>query len=338
MTRAIATLSVVLAWTACAPSKKAPPTASELPTAKVQTVIASAERSAASERIAGTVRARLRATLEAKVAGRIAKMAVKPGDQVKRGQFIASLDVAEVNAKLKRAEVVLAQARIDRDRFTKLLESQAVTKSEADQAQMRFAVAQAQTAEARSMLAYATLRAPFGGVITHKLADVGDLATPGRPIAEIEDPQALRLEINAPGALLGFIKVGAEVPVQIAESQIKGTIAEVAPVADPNTRTFLVKIDLPTAEGLRSGQFGRADISTGRKTVLRLPKGAVIRRGQMELAFVVAKDGTASLRIVKTGKHQGDRVELVAGIDAGEQVVISNVAQLIEGQKLEVIK
>ena len=115
---------------------------------------------------------------------------------------------------------------------------------------------------------------------------------------------------------------------------MQGVVSEIAPAADPNSRTFLVKIELPTASGLRAGLFGRVVVPTGETTTLRMPASAVLQRGQMEIAFVVV-NRSAQLRLIKTGKRLGDQIELVSGLTAGEWVVVDGAAQLADGQPVE---
>ncbi len=120
--------------------------------------------------------------------------------------------------------------------------------------------------------------APFDGVITRKLADVGDLAAPGKPLLQMENPDTLRLEADVPEALIGNVKLGDKLAVRIAAvtNEIEGTVAEMSPTADPNSRTYLVKLDLPGATGLRSGQFGRVAVPVGEVSAIRVP---AVRRG-----------------------------------------------------------
>jgi RND family efflux transporter MFP subunit len=115
---------------------------------------------------------------------------------------------------------------------------------------------------------------------------------------------------------------------------LEGTVSEIAPTADPGSRTFLVKLDLPARGGLRAGQFGRVAMPVGQATALRVPASAVVVRGQMEIVFVVA-DGRAQLRLVKTGKPIGAEVEIISGLSAGEKIVADGVAGLVDGQPVE---
>ncbi len=329
--------ALAVALGACAeehhgPEQEAPP-----PPAAVDVMQVDAESLQGAEEVVGTVRAVLHATLEAKVSGRIAKLPVKLSERVQKGQLIAVLEVAEVEAKLAQAEAVYEQALGDLKRYEALLAKDAVTRQQYDQVASQHRVAQANVREARSILDYARVRAPFDGVITQKMADVGDLATPGRPLVQLEDPSRHRLEVAVSEALSRFVGVGATIPVVLSafDERFDATVAEIAPATDPNSRTLLVKLDLPAQKGLKTGQFGRAFVPTGRTRVIQLPTSAVVQRGQLELVFVV--DGeVAKMRLVKTGKRIGDRVEVVSGIESGETVVTEGAEILVDGQTLEV--
>ncbi|MCL5097606.1 MAG: efflux RND transporter periplasmic adaptor subunit [Candidatus Omnitrophica bacterium] len=316
--------------------KEAPkPPAESLPTATVELMPVQNKTYQAMEEVLGTVRPKLHATLEAKISGRIQTMPVVFGQSVKAGDLIAQLEVGEIQAKLTQAKAMLDQAEGDFKRYENLLKGKAVTQQEFDGIQARYRVAAASVKEAETMLGYATVTAPFNGMIARKLSDVGDLATPGRPLVELEDPAGLRLEANVPEGLIGSVHLEAKRPVRVeaVTNELEGVVREIAPSADPNSRTFSVKFDLPAAPGLRSGQFGRVVLPVGETTLPRVPISAVVRRGQMEIVFV-AIDNKAQLRLVKTGKRIGDEVELLSGVQAGDKVVVKGAATLIDGQPL----
>jgi RND family efflux transporter MFP subunit len=311
--------------------------AETLPAAAVQVQSVECKLRVATEEVVGTVRAKLRSVIEAKVSGRIEKMLVVPGQNVKTGELLVQLDAREVQAQVDRALAVRQQAESDLKRATDLLQQKILSQSEYDNARSKSRVADAAATEAETLLGYTKVTAPFDGVITRKHADVGDLASPGKPLLEMEDARDLRLEADVPEAVIGHLTLGARLGVRVsgATSELEGTISEIAPSADPNSRTFLVKLDLPSVPSLRAGQFGRAAMPVGETSALRVPASAVVQRGQLELVFV-AVNSHAQLRIVKTGKRIGDEVELVSGVDAGEKVVVANAAQLMDGQPVEV--
>ena len=298
----------------------------------VQTI--EAKPHVAAEEVVGTVRPKLRSVIEAKISGRIEKMLVVPGQEVKAGELLVQLDAREAKAKLDQAIAVRQQAENDLKRYEVLRAKQVVTPADFEAAQSKEQIAVAAAAEAETNLAYATITAPFDGVITRKLADVGDLAALGKALLEIEDPRVLQFEAAVPEAVIDDVKLGARFPVHVVSNKLEGTVSEIAPSADVTSRTFLVKLDLPNAIGLRGGQFGRVAIPVSETHVLRAPATAVVQRGQMEFVFIVA-DHRAQLRIVKTGRRFGNEIELLSGVSAGEQVVTEHATSLIDGQLLE---
>lgn len=307
-----------------------------LPTARVHVQAAQMKKYALTEEVVGTVRAKVRATLEAKLSGRIVAMPVELGQQVKTGALVASLDAAEVKARFEQAQASLDQAERDWKRAEELVKHQAMTRSEYDAADARRRVAKAALAEALAMMSYVNVKVPFDGVVARKWAEVGDLAAPGKPLIEIEDPTVLQLEADVPEAIASRVQRNARLAVRVdslAES-LNGTVAEIAPAADPTSRTFRVKIALPAVQGLMSGQFARLVVPVGESNSVRVPATAVVQRGQMEIVFVVTS-GRAQLRLVKTGKRFGNEIEIVSGFDGGELVVTEGAALLVDGQPVE---
>ena len=312
------------------------PPQQNLPTLSVRVQAVESKPHLTTEEVVGTVRSKLRATLEAKISGRIDKMLANAGQIVKAGQLLAELDVREIKARLDQALATREQAERELERFAKLLQEKVVTQSEYDATQAHQRIAAATTTEAETVLSYARITAPFDGVVTRKAADVGDLATPGKALLEMEDPAALRLEADIPETLIGRLHADARLRVLIPATgaEVQGVVSEIAPAADPNSRTFLVKIELPPASGLRAGLFGRVVVPTGETMTLRMPASAVLQRGQMEIAFVVVNH-SAQLRLIKTGKRLGDQIELISGLTAGERVVVDGAAHLADGQPVE---
>src|SRR5881394_2840220 len=261
----------------------------DLPAARVRVQTVEAVRHVATEEVVGTVRAKLHAALEAKVSGRLESMLVTPGQTVKAGELLAQLDAREIQARLDQALALREQAGRDTERLRGLLAQNAVSRQEFETVESRNRVAAASVTEAETMLGYTKIVAPFDGVVTHKFADVGDLATPGRPLIELDDPQLLRLEADVPEALINRVQLGSTLRVGAALEgrEIAAAVSEIAPVADPSSRTFNVTLDLPANAGLRAGQFARVAIPIGETRALRVPALAVVQRGQMELVFVV---------------------------------------------------
>jgi RND family efflux transporter MFP subunit len=332
----VAAAVLTLAVTGC---HQQPPTPKpeSLPTLQVVAVPVERREHRAFEEVVGSVQSRQRAEIEPKISARVERILVAPGSVVKAGDLLAQLDAREIQARLDQANASLDQAESDLGRFTALLEQDTVTQAEFDAVKARQLVAQAVKVEAETMLGYTRITAPFAGVITRKLAEVGDLALPGRPLVVLEDPDALRLDADVPEALIGHVPLGAELSVSVASvsQPISGRVSEVAPAADPQSRTFLVRVDLPPTKGLRLGQFGRVAVPVEGNSALRVPASAVLVRGQMEIVFVI-DEGKAKMRLVKTGKRLGDEVELVSGVESGERLVGGPLNQMLDGQPVEV--
>ena len=331
--RSLVIVAAALALAACHSKKK---TATELlPRVAVRVAEVMDKARTSNEEVVGTVRPKLRAVIEAKVSGKIEKLLVAPGQQVKAGDLLAQLDAREIQAKLDQALAMREQATRELERARKLFGQKITSQAEFDTVQARERVAAGAATEIQTALGYTKIVAPFDGVIARKLADVGDLAAPGKPIVEMEDPAALRFEADVPEALAREIKIGDKLPVRVSAvtTVLEGTVVEMAPVSDPSSRTFLVKLDLPPAEGVHSGQFGRVLVPMGKTDAVWVPASALIVRGQMETVFI-AVNQHAQLRLVRTGKHTNTEVELLAGISRGENVVIEGAAQLHDGQPI----
>ncbi len=328
------TVVVLTLLTGCGKTRHDQATAQpELPTIQVRTTSVQTKSVPSIEEVVGTVRAKLRATIEAKASGRIVELPVVLGQKIKAGELLARLDAPEIRARLEQAEAGLQQADRDWKRVSSLYNQQAATRSDYDTAESRLQQAKAAVSEARAILDYVEVKAPFDGVVTRKVADVGDLAAPGKPLIEVEDPSRLQIEADVPEAIAGKIRAGANMPIRTggAPAELAATVAEIAPNADPLSRTFRVKLDLPNNHGLMSGQFARLAVPVGETTTMRIPASAVVQRGQMEIVFAV-ENQHARLHLVKTGRLLKDETEILSGLDSGDAVVVDNASQLVDGQ------
>jgi len=315
--------------------KTAPPLAA----ATVQTAVVADKRHRAIEEVMGSVRSRTRAVIESKVSGRIVRMHAVPGRAVEAGDLLMELDVREIRAKVEKARAVALQTERDYERVAGLFKQEALTRAEFENAESRRGVARASVVEAEAMLEYARILAPFRGVVTRRLADVGDLAVPGKPLLELEDPQALRFEADVPATLAEWVRPAQELSVHLGSGMgvgtVTGTVSEIEPSADSVSRTFRIRLDLPATAEARAGWFGRMSLPLEEVPVTTVPANAIRVQGQMELAWVVM-DGRARLRIVKSGKRLGSDLEVLSGLTAGEVVVVAGQGELREGQAVVV--
>jgi RND family efflux transporter MFP subunit len=287
------------------------------------------------EPVVGTVQAGLKSSVEAKINARVEKFLVSLGQNVNSGDLLIELDSRDLHNRADQTVMKRDQAARDFERLRKLKASNAVSEQQFEEAQTNAQVTKAAAEDAVTALSYAKILAPYKGVITKKLADAGDMTSPGKPLLEMEDPTALRLEIEVPEALITNLTLNSSIKVEIGSPAVaySAKVIEISPTADPNSRTFLVKADLPSSNSIRSGLFGRAFISAGQKATVTVPRSAILKRGQLELAYV-AQSGHAALRLVKTGRILNDDVEILSGLSAGEKVVRSPSQDLRDGSAI----
>ena len=195
--------------------------------------------------------------------------------------------------------------------------------------------AQAQHASAEAVLSYARITSPIDGVVTSKSVDEGTLVMPGTPLLTVEDTNHFRLEASVPALYLGVAHIGQPVPVEIGTQQFQGRVVEIVPAADPNTRSFTVKVELPANCSCQPGQYGKAEIAIGERNRLLVPDNVLVRRGELEGLFVINSEGIAQYQLVKTGRMIGDQVEILSGLADGERIAVSQVDRLSDGMRVE---
>lgn len=315
--------------------------------------------------VVGSVRARTSAVVSPRVPGSISVLRVREGDRVRKGQLLAQLDAQENQATAAVATAAIEEARrgldeaVSRkkladttyDRYQNLLKEQAVSRQEFDvkqtekdmasqgvaRAEARLKQAQEGARASATMSDYTRIVAPISGIVSVKQADLGATVFPGQPLMTIEDDGSYQLELALPESEAARIRPGSQVQVTLdaVASSFTARIAEIVPTADPGSRTFIAKIAL-NQKGLKSGMFGRGSISLG-TTVdgITVPKKAVVERGALTLVWALDKDGSARMRIVRSGRQSGDRVEILSGLSDGDRVVVSGADKVTEGAKVE---
>ncbi len=311
----------------------------------VEIAPASLLRVAAYQPAPATLVAEQQVQVASRLMGYIRSIDVAEGQRVTVGQRLFSVDpvdlqgqVEQSRAGVKQAEDALADARLEYKRFEALYKEEAVTRQQFEKMKLQHDIAESRLNQARAgldtatgQLRYASVTSPIAGVVTRKLAHAGDLAAPGRPVLVVENPGRLQVETQAPEAVLGGLKPGAQILVEVEgrERPLSARLARVSPAADPVTRTFLVKLDIDGA-GLKSGLFARALFPAGEREVLTVPAAALVRRAGIEGVFVVGADGIARFRMVRAGARQDGAVEVQAGLAAGERVVTGGALKQLE--------
>lgn len=319
-------------------SKPNTQSAAALPALPVTVAHVEAADIALPTELSGNVRAVQRATVAAKVMGTVAELPVSLGQRVAAGDLLLKLSATEIAARVAQARAQLNIAARDLERERALLAKGASTSDLVRSLEDRHALVAAQLREAETMLGYTELRAPFAGVIAKKFLDAGDLAAPGQPLLSLDGIDDFQIEVAVPDSLVAPLALGQSLTVNVPSMarQFTGTLAEISSAADASARSVLVKISVPAGIDIRAGQFARVLLPGQAVRSLLVPAGAVTRFGQMERVFVVDAEKRAVLRLVKTGRAHGDRIEILSGLEAGESVIVAPPAALREGQPLEV--
>jgi membrane fusion protein, multidrug efflux system len=342
---ALAAAAAVLA--ACGGGHETAPPA---PPPAVTAELATAERIEVPRRVElyGSVEAARTASVSTRVMAVVTAVRAQVGDEVRAGQLLAEIDpqatagqLAQAKGGLGQAQAALALAARNFQRYQALAAHDAASELEVDLARSQFdgakaAVEQAQGAvsAASSVAADARVTAPFAGRLARRMVEVGDLASPGRPLFEIESAGERRFAVAVPESVVAAagLAPGVAVPVRLDArpdlGDIAGTVVEMTPGADPASHSYRVKIALGTV-AVPSGAAGRAALTlTGdRRQAVVVPPSAVLTRGGLELVVLRDADGHAATRAVTLGETLADgRVEVLSGLDGGETVLLGLAA------------
>ena len=266
--------------------------------------------------------------------------------------------IDETESAITAARANLELARVTHERFQDLLANVSVSQQEFDESEARLrsaeavlemaaskrrqigarrSQAEAEIAAARVALGYATLNAPFAALVTERKADPGSLAMPGAPLLTLEREGEPRLEASIDESRSGLVRLGERITVEIEglNRSVTGRVAEVVPSVDAATRSFTVKIDMPTLPGLRSGMFGHAGFAGGKHGALLVPESAVVERGQIRSVYVVEGD-MARLRFVTLGEEHDGQREVLSGLTVGERIIVRPAPQLADGGRVAI--
>lgn len=291
----------------------------------------------------GTVTAPSETRLSPRLSGRIQDITVRTGDKVRRGQTLVRLDVSELQAQLAGAGAALTaaeaqarQAQADDQRIKNLYAGEAATRQELDASTARAASTGAKVQEAReairaaeSRLAETRITAPYDGVVIRRDQEPGDMALPGQPVLSLQQAGGVELEASVPVQCAGFLHTGDSVTVKPAHTEVvlMATVSEIQPAADPLTHTVRIKARLPEDSQLRPGTPASLQQHCGTEVHLSIPEAAITRSGQLTTVQWVAADGKPRLRHVRTGQRTGSEIDILAGLEPGDRVVVKTGAR-----------
>ena len=292
------------------------------------------------EQAAGTIRAKVETVISPLITATISTIAVRAGDDVKRGEVLAELDSRELQARVDQAHqaVVTAKANLslaeqDSKRIQRIFraDSGAVSKAEVDRVQASLRTARAQLLgarrredEAKTALSYSTLAAPISGRVVERYADPGDTARQGEALLRMYDPATLRLEASVRESVASRLKRGRSLTAKVdaLDKAFEAVVDEIVPSADPGSRSFLVKVGLKGTSGLFPGMFGRLLIPIGQTHKIYIPSKAVTQVGQLHFVIVKTEQGPARRYVRLGARTREDRVQVISGLASGEKLLL----------------
>jgi RND family efflux transporter MFP subunit len=291
----------------------------------------------------GIVEAIRQSTVSAQIAGRVVAVNFDVGDYVRQGAVIVRIDPRQVTQAAAESQAQVAQARArfedakaSYERTQQLFQQKFVSQAALDKSKAEFEAAQAQLQATRAGLGvaettreFANVVAPYSGVVSARLVELGEMASPGTPLMAGFDPREMRVVANIPQYKVAAVRAASSATVEVpaANRRITATAVVVLPAADPKSLTTKVRLELPGEQReLSPGMFARVRFVVGRTKKLVVPAQAVIRRSEVTAVYVIDDQGDPHLRQVRTGEGAGDDwIEILAGVNPGEQVALDPV-------------
>lgn len=314
-------------------------------TADLETVAVARAELPRVYRLDGVAEAINRSTVSAQTSGRVLEVNFDVDDYVNQGGVLVVLEDSQQQAGLRQAEANLRAATVRRidaereyERLREVFAKDAVSKADMDrttaayqQALANEQVARAALEQARQELDYTLITAPYTGIVTERLVEVGETAQPGQRLMSGVSLDAMRVSVDVPQNLVQAIRKEEKAQVRVDGRWVPAADLTVFPVADPRSDTFEVRLKLPEGiEGVFPGMYLKVGFVVGVEQGLVIPLNAVVTRSEVLGVYVVDESGSVFFRHVRLGSPAGpDHVSVLSGVDEGEQVATDPVAATI---------
>ncbi len=295
----------------------------------------------------GKVEAVKQATVSAQISGRVVEVRFDVGDAVRKGEVIVRIDEREVSdalassqAQIAQAQATLHNARANYERTQQLFKQSFVSQAALDRAASEFQAAQAQlqaavavASQAATVKGFATVTAPFSGIVAARHVELGETVTPGKPLMTGFDPKDMRVVADVPQLKLSQIRksVRADIEFPAQNLKVKAGAITVLPTADPQTHTTRVRLALiEYVQGSYPGMFARVHFVLGQSRRLLIPAAAVVRRNEVTAVYVVGAGGAIGFRQVRLGQDfSAEGIEMLGGLQPGDNVALDPVKAAI---------
>ena len=309
----------------------------------LKTMVVEPVQAAAEWRLDGTVEAVDHATVAAQTAGRVAAVYFDVGSHVPAGAVIVRLRATEQHAALQQAKAALvaasaraSEAETRYRRIRDMFDRQVLPKADLDRATAERDAAAAQLSAARAAVtsaqegvAYTEVRAPYAGVVTQRMVQVGETVAPGTPLMSGVLLQHLRVAVNIPQSVVDAVRRNMQASIYVDGRRIEATQVTVFPVASTPSNTFRAWLDLPeNIPGVDPGMLVSVGLVTGRRERLVVPAAAIVRRSSVTAVYLLEQGGWTALQQVRLGEPYGDGFEVLSGLKAGDRIALDPLAAM----------
>lgn len=311
--------------------------------APVPVEVADIETGSVSAYISST--ANLVAEFEVKVLseveGRVLTLQIEEGDLVRKGQVLATLVPDDEQISVKKAELKASNARLAYERAKDLVAKELISREEFDKLEIEFGITEQELAEAQWALAKTSIRAPFTGRVTERMTQAGQHVQIGDELFQVTDFDPLIARIYLPERDVIGLTEGREVRIRLNASEqvdFSGRIRQISPIVDTATGTVKITVEaIESPTGVRPGSFVTVDIvRETRSATLLIPREAVLRELQKAHVFVANED-VAEKRAITLGLEEGDYIEALSGVEAGETVIVAGQGGLRDGSSVKIL-
>ncbi|MGX9985090.1 efflux RND transporter periplasmic adaptor subunit [Soonwooa purpurea] len=291
----------------------------------------------------GTFIPKAETNLSSEIAGRVVSVLVKEGSRVGAGQVVATIKKDAIEVDMTQAQNNLQNAIIDNQRYENAYKTGGVTKQQVDNSRLQLKNAQAAVRAQGVRVNDATVRAGISGTINKRMIEPGAVVSPGTPMFEIVNINTLKLSVLVDESQVGKIQLGQIVNINVnvlPEESFAGKITFIAPKSDASLN-FPVEIEVANNGQLKAGMYATAIFKTNHgaatQNMLTVPAEAFVNGVSSGQLFIV-NNGVAKMVKVTTGKVYGDKVQILSGLNGGEQVITSGQINLNEGAKINIVK
>ena len=269
------------------------------------------------------------ATVAAQVQGRVVEVHADAGQRVRKGQLLMRIDAREAAEGAAGAQAQLIQARADYERTRNLHAQKFVSTAALDKADADLKAAQAAAGASGATVSHATVAAPLTGIVAQRHTELGEMASPDKPLITVYDPKGMRVIASIPQYKLAEVRRGGTARLEFPETGlwVDATRVEVLPTADARSHTVTARLYLPDdLPGVIPGMAARAHFVVGSGKKLTVPPRAVLRRGEVTGVYVLDARNSPRLRQVRLGEMLGNgELEVLAGLSAGDRVSLTPI-------------